>query len=225
VPWLVSGKSREALRAQAERLYADVAAREDIGALDVGHTLASRSVFEHRAVLVGEDRETLLRGLRAVAEGGVASGVVQGQAATGGKSARPSSWPSPWAAPTPAPAPAPVSRRPEPARPGRRCSRRSRWRPPARSAGCWRCWSSWICAAISGPPGWTGPEAGRPAGSSVAVVRCPWPVRSRCSPSSPRWWEGRVRPGCGPGGRGRSTSRSADHGAPAARRPRPGPPS
>ncbi|MFS7880254.1 type I polyketide synthase, partial [Streptomyces asiaticus] len=87
VPWLVSGKSREALRAQAERLYADVAAREDIGALDVGHTLASRSVFEHRAVLVGEDREILLRGLRAVAEGGVASGVVQGQAATGGKSA------------------------------------------------------------------------------------------------------------------------------------------
>ncbi len=87
VPWLVSGKSREALRAQAERLYGDVAAREDIEALDVGHTLAARSVFEHRAVLVGEDRETLLRGLRAVAEGGIASGVVQGQAATGGRTA------------------------------------------------------------------------------------------------------------------------------------------
>ncbi|OPF75716.1 beta-ketoacyl synthase, partial [Streptomyces antioxidans] len=87
VPWLVSGKSREALRAQADRLYADVAARDDIGALDIGHTLASRSVFEHRAVLVGEDRETLLRGLRAVAEGGIASGVVQGQTVTGGKSA------------------------------------------------------------------------------------------------------------------------------------------
>ncbi|MFE2183727.1 type I polyketide synthase, partial [Streptomyces sp. NPDC059455] len=87
VPWLVSGQSREALRAQAERLYGHVAAREDVGVLDVGHTLASRSVFEHRAVLVGEDRETLLRGLRAVAEGGIASGVAQGQAVTGGKSA------------------------------------------------------------------------------------------------------------------------------------------
>ncbi|WP_459250862.1 type I polyketide synthase, partial [Streptomyces youssoufiensis] len=87
VPWLVSGKSREALRAQAERLYGDVAAREDVRALDVGHTLAARSVFEHRAVLVGEDRETLLRGLRAVAEGGIASGVVQGQAVTGGRTA------------------------------------------------------------------------------------------------------------------------------------------
>ncbi|MGV9855389.1 type I polyketide synthase, partial [Streptomyces sp. NPDC003442] len=87
VPWLVSGQSREALRAQAERLYGHVTAREDAGVLDVGHTLASRTVFEHRAVLVGEDRETLLRGLRAVAEGGIASGVVQGQTVTGGKSA------------------------------------------------------------------------------------------------------------------------------------------
>ncbi|MEU5274756.1 SDR family NAD(P)-dependent oxidoreductase, partial [Streptomyces hygroscopicus] len=87
VPWLVSGKTREALRAQAERLYTHVTAQEDAGALDVGHTLAARSVFEHRAVLVGEDRETLLRGLQAVAQGGIASGVVQGQAATGGKTA------------------------------------------------------------------------------------------------------------------------------------------
>ncbi|EXU61557.1 polyketide synthase, partial [Streptomyces sp. PRh5] len=87
VPWLVSGQSREALRAQAERLYGHLAGREDIGVLDAGHTLAARTVFEHRAVLVGEDRETLLRGLRAVAEGGIASGAVQGQAVTGGKSA------------------------------------------------------------------------------------------------------------------------------------------
>ncbi|GDY59340.1 hypothetical protein SVIO_099630 [Streptomyces violaceusniger] len=83
VPWLVSGQSREALRAQAERLYGHLAGREDIGVLDAGHTLAARTVFEHRAVLVGEDRETLLRGLRAVAEGGIASGAVQGQAVTG----------------------------------------------------------------------------------------------------------------------------------------------
>ncbi|MFE2183728.1 type I polyketide synthase [Streptomyces sp. NPDC059455] len=87
VPWLVSGKSPEALRAQADRLHAHVAARVDLGALDVGYSLAARSVFEHRAVLVGEDREDLLRGLEAVAGRGIASGVVQGQAVPGGKTA------------------------------------------------------------------------------------------------------------------------------------------
>ncbi|UUU25869.1 type I polyketide synthase [Streptomyces sp. DSM 40750] len=87
VPWLVSGKSREALRAQAERLHAHVAARADLGALDVGYSLAARTVFEHRAVLVGEDRETLLRGLDAVAGHGIAPGVVQGHAVLGGKTA------------------------------------------------------------------------------------------------------------------------------------------
>ncbi len=87
VPWLLSAKSQEALRAQAGRLAAHVAARGDLGVLDVGYSLAARSVFEHRAVLVGEDRATLLRGLEAVAEGGIASGVVQGQAVSGGKTA------------------------------------------------------------------------------------------------------------------------------------------
>ncbi|MBI0382512.1 acyltransferase domain-containing protein, partial [Streptomyces albiflaviniger] len=52
-----------------------------------GYSLASRSVFEHRAVVVGEDRETLLRGLESVAGRGIASGVVQGQAVPGGKTA------------------------------------------------------------------------------------------------------------------------------------------
>ncbi|MFI2029954.1 type I polyketide synthase [Streptomyces buecherae] len=87
VPWLLSAKSQEALREQAGRLAAHVAARGDLGVLDVGYSLAARSVFEHRAVLVGEDRATLLRGLEAVAGGGIASGVVQGQAASGGRTA------------------------------------------------------------------------------------------------------------------------------------------
>ncbi|QDL68915.1 type I polyketide synthase [Streptomyces malaysiensis subsp. malaysiensis] len=87
VPWLVSAKSQEALRAQAGRLAAHVAARGDLGVLDVGYSLAAKSVFEHRAVLVGEDREALLRGLEAVAGSGIASGVVQGQAVPGGKTA------------------------------------------------------------------------------------------------------------------------------------------
>ncbi|WP_455907785.1 type I polyketide synthase, partial [Streptomyces albogriseolus] len=54
VPLVVTGRTAEALREQAERLDA---ALEHTGArlLDVGHTLASgRSVFEHRQVRVGD---------------------------------------------------------------------------------------------------------------------------------------------------------------------------
>ncbi|MFA1559459.1 acyltransferase domain-containing protein, partial [Actinomadura chokoriensis] len=47
--------------------------------------MTTRSVFEDRAVVVGADREELLRGLSAVAQGGVAAGVVQGIAADAGE--------------------------------------------------------------------------------------------------------------------------------------------
>ncbi len=81
VPWVLSAKTPEALAAQAERLLA-VAGRAS--ALDLGHSLAlTRSRFEHRAVLVGEDRPELLR---ALAEGRQVPGVVRGEA-TAGRSA------------------------------------------------------------------------------------------------------------------------------------------
>ncbi|MBI0383477.1 acyltransferase domain-containing protein, partial [Streptomyces albiflaviniger] len=57
-------------------------------AADVGYSLAvSRSAFEHRAAVIGEDRESLLRGLRALAQGEIAPGVVRGQAAKGRRTA------------------------------------------------------------------------------------------------------------------------------------------
>ncbi|MFE2185202.1 type I polyketide synthase [Streptomyces sp. NPDC059455] len=92
VPWLVSGKGETAMRAQAERLYARLTAEGDdltgASVADIGYSLAaSRSAFEHRAAVIGEDRESLLRGLRAVAEGEVAQGVVRGQAAKGRRTA------------------------------------------------------------------------------------------------------------------------------------------
>ncbi|MCP9213421.1 SDR family NAD(P)-dependent oxidoreductase [Streptomyces sp. NEAU-Y11] len=64
VPWALSGRGGAALRGQAERLRAFVAARPELSSVDVGYSLAlSRSVFSHRATVVGGDREELLRGL------------------------------------------------------------------------------------------------------------------------------------------------------------------
>uniref|UniRef100_UPI0015C56214 type I polyketide synthase n=1 Tax=Streptomyces sp. JHA26 TaxID=1917143 RepID=UPI0015C56214 len=53
VPWVVSAKSETALRAQAERLAAYVREQADVSSVDVGWSLAAtRSVFEHRAVVL-----------------------------------------------------------------------------------------------------------------------------------------------------------------------------
>ncbi|MGW3432547.1 type I polyketide synthase [Streptomyces melanosporofaciens] len=96
VPWLLSGKGEAALRAQAERLYAQMVEGDDSAAgsvADIGYSLAvSRSAFEHRAAVIGEDRESLLRGLRAVAQGEpdqgeLPQGVVMGRAAKGRRTA------------------------------------------------------------------------------------------------------------------------------------------
>ena len=79
--WLVSGRSREALRAQAARLVAHLADLEDLDAGDVGWSLATtRSAFEHRAVVLGADRDELTARLSAVADGQTSAGVVAGTA-------------------------------------------------------------------------------------------------------------------------------------------------
>ncbi|WP_234781230.1 type I polyketide synthase, partial [Mycobacterium tuberculosis] len=53
VPWVVSAKSESALRGQAARLAAYVRGDDGLDVADVGWSLAGRSVFEHRAVVVG----------------------------------------------------------------------------------------------------------------------------------------------------------------------------
>ncbi|MET8546439.1 acyltransferase domain-containing protein, partial [Kitasatospora sp. NPDC004799] len=76
VPWVVSGRSVEALRAQAGRLADHLAERPAVAAGDVGLSLVSqRSLFEQRAVVTGTGRAELLAGLRALAEGGTADNV------------------------------------------------------------------------------------------------------------------------------------------------------
>ncbi|MFC9236291.1 type I polyketide synthase [Streptomyces decoyicus] len=82
VPWVVSARSREGLRAQAQRLLAHVEARPELGASEVGFALATtRSAFEHRAVVLGTERSALVDGLRALAADGEAASVVSALAA------------------------------------------------------------------------------------------------------------------------------------------------
>ncbi|WP_413116534.1 type I polyketide synthase [Streptomyces sp. CY1] len=70
VPWVVSGRTEAALRAQAERLRSYVAARPELDPVDVGYSLAlARSAFGHRAAVTGRDRAELLSGLDRLATG------------------------------------------------------------------------------------------------------------------------------------------------------------
>ena len=85
LPWVISARSAEALTAQADRLLAHVQADEQLNPVDIGWSLARRSVFEHRAMVVGADRQQLMAGLAGVARGEPGAGVVIGRAGHVGK--------------------------------------------------------------------------------------------------------------------------------------------
>ena len=80
VPWVLSGRSREALEAQAARLLAHVEERPQLDPVDIGYSLAvTRSAFEHRAVVTGSGRDELLNGLRSLTSAEPPPAVVQGR--------------------------------------------------------------------------------------------------------------------------------------------------
>ncbi len=86
--WMLSARGADALRAQAARLRAFLLERVESSPLDVGYSLvATRSMFEHRAVVSGASRAELLAGLEAVASGEAAPGALQGVAGTAVKTA------------------------------------------------------------------------------------------------------------------------------------------
>nr|WP_265569124.1 type I polyketide synthase [Streptomyces hygroscopicus] len=82
VPWVLSAKGDEALRAQAAKLLSFIDG--EVSPIDVGFSLATtRSALEHRAVVVGESGEELVRGLGDLAAGTPSANVVVGRPAGG----------------------------------------------------------------------------------------------------------------------------------------------
>ncbi|CAM5738389.1 type I polyketide synthase [Mycolicibacterium aubagnense] len=85
LPWVISAKSAEALAAQAGRLSAHLRPDPWLDPVDVAYSLARRSTFEHRAVVLGADRPALMAGLAGLAGGEPDAAVVTGRAGPVGK--------------------------------------------------------------------------------------------------------------------------------------------
>ena len=83
VPWVLSAGSEQALQKQAQRLLAYLESGRETCAADVGLSLARRAELEHRAVLLGPDRQALTAELGALADTRAATTIVQGLARTG----------------------------------------------------------------------------------------------------------------------------------------------
>jgi len=86
--WTLSARSRAALEGQARRLRAWVQADEAMRPVDVARSLATTRVrFDHRAVVVGTDRDRLLAGLDALIAGRDDAPVALGTAEFGARAA------------------------------------------------------------------------------------------------------------------------------------------
>ncbi|MFD9885593.1 type I polyketide synthase [Streptomyces alboflavus] len=86
VPLTLSARSDPALRAQASALRERLLADPALDPVDVAHSLrATRAALEHRAVVLGGDRDALLPALTAVAEARETPAAVEAVAADPGK--------------------------------------------------------------------------------------------------------------------------------------------
>ncbi|MFI6339608.1 type I polyketide synthase [Streptomyces sp. NPDC050535] len=82
LPWVVSAKSEPALREQARQLLEHLDRHPALSPVEVGHALvAGRSVFDHRAVVVGRELVDFRGGLAALAGGDPSPQVISGTAA------------------------------------------------------------------------------------------------------------------------------------------------
>ncbi|MFF3699540.1 type I polyketide synthase, partial [Streptomyces sp. NPDC002221] len=84
LPWLVSARSADALRAQADRVGTHVAERTDLAPLDLSHSLATtRAALEHRAVVLAPDRDAAASALTALAAGESRTEILRGTTSEG----------------------------------------------------------------------------------------------------------------------------------------------
>jgi acyl transferase domain-containing protein len=84
--FVLSGRSMEALRGQAQRLQAHVVGHAEQSLSDVAYSLAaSRTAFERRGAVVARERSELLEGLASLSEGHGSARVVLGEARAAGK--------------------------------------------------------------------------------------------------------------------------------------------
>jgi acyl transferase domain-containing protein/acyl carrier protein len=86
IPLVLSAKSEPALHDAARRLVAHLERNPSLDVADVALSLVeTRASFEHRAVVVGRDREQLLGALAALADADQHPAVVRGSARVGGR--------------------------------------------------------------------------------------------------------------------------------------------
>ncbi len=86
IPWVLSARTRGALRAQAANLAGYAAADPAPSPVDIGYSLTSaRSLFEHRTVVISSGLDGLRGGLSELAAGRSAAQVVEGLADVDGK--------------------------------------------------------------------------------------------------------------------------------------------
>ncbi|MDX3876693.1 type I polyketide synthase, partial [Streptomyces europaeiscabiei] len=84
LPWLLSARDEDSLRAQAHRLTAHVTEHPDTDPYDLAASLATtRTAHPHRAALLGADRAELVAALAALADGDSPAQVTTGTAGEG----------------------------------------------------------------------------------------------------------------------------------------------
>ena len=88
LPLTISGKSANALKAQAIKLLSHVDRNPGFDLLDLGFSLATtRSALDHRAVIVATERHDFLKGLQSLVVGDLPAGTVTGAATPDGLTA------------------------------------------------------------------------------------------------------------------------------------------
>ena len=86
MPVVLSGRSKEALRAQAKNLKSCLQSNPELAVSDVAYCLATRRThFEHRGLIVSDERTRLINSLNSLADGTPDQYTAEGEAVVNGK--------------------------------------------------------------------------------------------------------------------------------------------